>query len=508
MSGRTKTIWSMAINVTGVVVNMLTALLVMPFLIRELGAATYGLWSLIGSLTGYFGVLDFGVRPALGRLIAAHRARGEYAQINLVMSTATAVLLVVCVVVLGATVIAADVFPRFFSVPSAQTEDVRRAVVLVGITIALTFPTSVFDGFLWGYERFDVINGVDIPAVVIRTMLLVLVAGSRAPLTSFAAVVLLVNLSTAVCKGFCCYRVERNLRLAPHLVEPRLLRSIYSYGFWMSFISWSKTLIPQIAPTFIGYRLGTATVTTFAVARQLVAYTDTFANAATQVMAPRAIAAHATRAEGTQRRLFVEGGKLSYGLALLFFGGLVFLGAPFIHQWQHGLQDAAYPAMLVLCVGQVLPMSQWLTYSVIIGINRHRLLALLAVSEAVIVLCLCAGLIGKSGLSGVCVAVAIGGLLTRGVAQWLLGCRLLNVTVWDYMRRVFIPVSLAAAVPIAMLCLGTKISPPSSMVAVLLFGMAYKVLFGVAVGGYLIGYAKLKELAVGLLLEPDRRGSG
>ena len=70
MSTRRRTLRNMTANIDGVVVNMFTGLVVMPYLIQVMGTSTYGLWVLIGTLTGYFGVLDLGVSAALGRLIA------------------------------------------------------------------------------------------------------------------------------------------------------------------------------------------------------------------------------------------------------------------------------------------------------------------------------------------------------------------------------------------------------------------------------------------------------
>src|SRR5262245_35767517 len=41
-----------------------------PFIVRRLGNTYYGLWVLVGSLVGYLGLLDFGVRAAVTRYIA------------------------------------------------------------------------------------------------------------------------------------------------------------------------------------------------------------------------------------------------------------------------------------------------------------------------------------------------------------------------------------------------------------------------------------------------------
>src|SRR5580704_10847174 len=189
MRGHLKTIGNIVANVTGVIVNMISGLLVMPYLIQTLGNATYGLWILIGTMTGYFGVLDLGVSTALGRLVAAHRARGEHDQVNRVMSTSFALLLVAFVIVCAATGVALQVFPRVFSVPANELLDVRCALILVGLNLALTFPGFTFAGFLWGYERFDLENAVRIPALTIRAVLSITAVSTSMPLTSLGIIV-------------------------------------------------------------------------------------------------------------------------------------------------------------------------------------------------------------------------------------------------------------------------------------------------------------------------------
>jgi O-antigen/teichoic acid export membrane protein len=502
MRNQPRTIWNISANIAGTVVNMISGLLVMPYLIQTLGTDTYGLWILIGTLTGYFGVLDLGVSAALGRLVAIHRARSEVDHINAVISTAFSLLLVAFLTVCVATCLALVAFPRLFVVPPDRALDVHYSIILVGLNLALAFPTSIFSGLLWGFERFDLQNAIDIPALILRTVLSMTMVSPAAPLISLGAITLAISVSSAALKMILCYKLSPELHVSFKHVRRSKIREIFSVGSWMSVISWSRTLIPQIAPTLIGVRLGSATVTTFAVARQLVAYANIFSISATQVMTPRAIAAYATDSVATQRQLFIEGGKFAYALTLFFCGGLYCLGLPFIHWWQHGLQDASYKPLLILMFGESLPMSQWLTYSVILGAGRQRMLGLLAVAEGVISVPLIMCLVG-SGIIGVCIGVALSGFLVRGVIQWLYGCRLIGVSLADYTRRVFMPVTLAAALPIAALYGAVAASGPRSFASVLLLGLAYCIVFAVALSSTLLGFSKLKVLIADLLPQRD-----
>jgi O-antigen/teichoic acid export membrane protein len=491
-----KIVWNMAANTAGTVVNMLSGLIVMPYLIRTLGSGTYGLWILIGTMAGYFGVLDLGVSVALGRLVAAHRARREYDQINRVMSTSFALLLVAFAIVCAATGVALLVFPRIFSVPGSELLDVRYALILVGLNLALTFPGFTFAGFLWGYERFDLENAVRIPALIIRAVLSITVVSSSMPLMSLGIIVFGVDTLANLARMVLCFKLDPNLRLSWNQVQRSKVREIFSFGGWMSVISWSRLLTPQIAPTFIGLHIGSAAVTTFVVARQLVAYASMFAITATQVLAPRAIAVHATESVDAQMALFIEGGRFSCALSLFFCGGLFCLGLPFIHWWQHGLQDAAYPLLLILVLGEILPMSQWLTYSVLIGANRQRSLGLLLLCEAVISLPLMTAFGG--GLFGVCAAVAFSVFLVRGLFQLLYGCRLLKVPVLYYSKRVFVPVTVFAIAPIAALYAVTARLSPETFHGTFLLGAAYSVVYVAVMSVTLVGASRLRELVVGV----------
>lgn len=61
-----------------------------PYVVQHLGDAGYGVWTLVGSLTGYLGLLDFGVRQAVTRYVARAFARDDSGEASRVMSSAAA----------------------------------------------------------------------------------------------------------------------------------------------------------------------------------------------------------------------------------------------------------------------------------------------------------------------------------------------------------------------------------------------------------------------------------
>ena len=73
-----------------------------PFVVRQVGDAAAGVWLLLGSVTGYMGLLELGLVPALAQRVAADAARDARDEVNEAASTALALLAGLTVVALQA----------------------------------------------------------------------------------------------------------------------------------------------------------------------------------------------------------------------------------------------------------------------------------------------------------------------------------------------------------------------------------------------------------------------
>lgn len=80
------------------VVEIVSGLLFTPFLIRSLGQAEYGVYSLTLTITAYFTLLDFGVGNALIRYLSQYRAEGDVLSQRRFIGLSLIFYLVVCVV--------------------------------------------------------------------------------------------------------------------------------------------------------------------------------------------------------------------------------------------------------------------------------------------------------------------------------------------------------------------------------------------------------------------------
>src|SRR5262249_45927622 len=171
MIGKRRIAFNVMWDWAGMAVGILSGFVVSPFLVRTLDETGYGLWILIASLSGYFGLLDLGVRGSVGRNMAFYRARNELGHVNAILNTALALLLIPALLSAIGAFGLAPLFGRLFAVPEGRETAVRLALVLTGINLAVAILFSVFDAALWSMQRFDVLNAIDIPVTLLRTLL-------------------------------------------------------------------------------------------------------------------------------------------------------------------------------------------------------------------------------------------------------------------------------------------------------------------------------------------------
>ena len=476
-------------NAAGLVVEAVTGFLVMPFLIIKLGQATYGVWIVLGALTSYFGLLDLGLRGALGRYVAFHRSSGNQEGVNQTLTVGLTVLTVVGSVVVTVVVVCEPLFFRLFTVPADEHGAVGLALRLVAVNFALSLLCFAFEAVLWGFQRFDWLNTIAIPATVLRAVLTFALIGSGGGLVVLALITLGVTVAEGLAKAVVCFRIDPGLRVGPRHLSRSALRSLLGYGTWALIFLLARTTRTQLSPLLIGAQLGTAMVTPYSVAARLLSLVGAAVGASVGVLTPFATVLHATGQEERQRRLFVLGGRYACALSAFLIAFLLALGGPLIRLWVGPAFAQSVPLLVVLALGELLPATQWATYSVLNATARHRSLGVLGILEVVGVCALALALLPVLGLLGVGVAMAVPAFLARGLGPMVQGCWVVGVPVRRYLAEAIVPPLLCAAVPAAAVGLVAEAYPPLTWAWFI---------------GYAAGYAALFAAGYAALFERDR----
>ncbi len=489
-------------NWAGMASHIIAGFIVFPFLVHQLGKTGYGLWVLIASLTGYFDLLDLGLRGAIGRNIAFQKAKHDQEGVNSIFNTGLALLLSGSGLVLLATVGALYLFFSLFEVPIALTGEVRIALILIGVNLAIIFPITALEGVLWAHQRFDMTNGIDIPAVILRTILtFLLIDGTDGSLITLALIVLGVTLFRGVCLSICSFRVDANLKIRPRYVRKQAAKQLFDFGIWCFLMSLANVASVQLGPLLIGNRFGPKKVVPFNAASRLIGYVKSIMITGTGVLTPLATKFHAEGENQKQRWLFLWGGKACMALGLFFLGGFFFLGDPFFYLWMRptpGDPDGLpfdTTLLIILVLGELLPLSQWVTYSTVIGMSRHKLWACMSLLELLLVITLAAIFLPLyPSILTVGIILAIPAAICRGLVQMIYGCRLMEVSFSQYLFKSLLPPLWVAILPAVILGLVVNHHTPKSWLELIGFGSLYAFCYGVLTIFFLVGLDQTKSV--------------
>ncbi len=477
-------------NWLGVATSVGIGFFVARFLIHRLGDTTYGLWIVLTALTDYFRFMDLGVRGSIGRYMAFHRARGDTHAINTTLSSGVVVLVALAIGCVLVTVVLAGPIASLLDLQPAQSDEARTAFVIVALSLALGLVLNVFDAVLWAYERFDILNLIDIPVDLIRAVLVLALIGNGFGLVALAWITLITTVLGGLAKAVMAIRIAPSLCLSARLLAWGQMRILLDYGIWNFLRSLAQLVRRALPPTLIAASLGLALVTPFSIATRLVTYAALVVAAAAAVATPIATKLHATENWQRQQELALRGSRFSASLALFLLGLFILLGRPLITLWVGPRLAESYPLLVTLALGELIPMSQRAMESVLLAAARHQALALASLVETVVAIGFALLLLKPFGVAGVCVAFAASAACCRGLFTLVYGCHVARLPLRRYTRAVILPALATAAPAILLLGILLRFRAPDGWPDLTLYGTAAAAAFALATWP-LLGLGKL-----------------
>lgn len=154
------TVW----NLVGRAGPMVIAVIITPFLIKVLGVSRWGILSTALSLVGMFGVFDFGIGRALTRLLAELVGRGEDEQAASLVKTGLMLLSAIGLFI-GGVAFAVIYYwvHHLLKVPEAMRHEVAVSLYVLCLAIPLVIITGALWGVISAYQRFRIVNLVNMP---------------------------------------------------------------------------------------------------------------------------------------------------------------------------------------------------------------------------------------------------------------------------------------------------------------------------------------------------------
>jgi O-antigen/teichoic acid export membrane protein len=438
-------------NWTSYLVTMLVGFLLAPVIVRSLGDTGYGLWTLVLSMTGYFGLLDLGIRSSVGRFVTRHLTLHDAHGVNRTVSTAFVMLACGGLLSLAATLGVAVFLFDAFKVEPQYAVSGRLALVITGLNMSCILPLGVFSSLLIAMERFDVSSGVTVGSELTRGALVVWSLQHGYGLLTLSLITFTITLVQYTAMALFAKALYRPLKISVGFVRWRVCRDLLGFSVYRFIWMVANQLIFYSNSVVIGIFLGAASITPFAIASSLINYGRNIVSLLTDTLYPLAARMDAGNDVAGLQRLLVLGTRMALLVTLPLCLGLLFLGRQFITLWMGPAYAESAVILMVLTIPQFGSMSQYAAALILTGMARHRALAYIALGEAVANVALTVILVQRMGLIGVAWGTVIPHLISTTIIVPLYTLHVVKLDAGEYVRQAYLRPVLCA---LPMLALG------------------------------------------------------
>jgi O-antigen/teichoic acid export membrane protein len=426
-------------------INVVVGIFLSPYILHRLGDEAFGLWILIFSVTGYYGLFDLGIRSSIVRYVAKYSAVDDHEQLNRLINTAMFSYSAVGLICLLLTAMGGFFISSIFHVPADFLSTARWLFLMVGTSVALGFPLGVFGGILEGMQRFYLINFTSTASTLLRAFLIVIALRHGGGLLSIAFITVALPLVMALINAGFVFRLVA-LEFRRHYVDRNTLKKIASYSGTTFMVIVAGRLRFKTDAVVIGTFLSSAAITYFTIGSRLVDYATEVVSSLAQIFVPMSSQSDATGDMKGLQRIFIAGNRACALIIFPITAILIILGKSVIEAWV-GLKyvAASYPVLLILLIPTALMLAQSASGRILYGMAKHKTLAIVTLVEGVANLILSIALVRHYGIVGDAIGTALP--LTCTTLFFLPAhlCRLLKMRLLSYLRDAFLlPLGLTA----------------------------------------------------------------
>jgi O-antigen/teichoic acid export membrane protein len=436
MSLITRALKNVTSSWAGLAMNVAVGFFLSPFILHHLGDDAFGVWVLIFSLTGYYGIFDFGIRSSLIRYVSKFHATGDQPQLARLVNTSLFIYSCLGAILLVPTALGAFYVDRLFRVPPAFLHDARILFLVVASSLALGFPLGMSGGILEGLQRFYLLNWTNMVSLLVRAMLIVLALRHGYGLLTIAVVTVSIPLITSAVRAGMAQRILA-IPYGWKYVDRASFRQVATYGSVTFMIIVAARLRFKTDAVIIGGFLSAAAITHFSIGARLVDYAAEVVSSLGQIFTPLSSQFHAAGDFDRLRQIFIAGNRACAFVMFPICVSLLVMGKSVIEVWMGPRYVSSYIVMLILLIPSTLYNAQTISNRMLFGMSQHQALAVVVLIEGVANVVLSVILVRPLGIVGDAIGTAIPLLCTAIFFLPRHLCRRLDVPLKTFLSEAY-----------------------------------------------------------------------
>jgi O-antigen/teichoic acid export membrane protein len=421
------------------IITNIVALIYTPIMLRYMGQAEYGLYSLIASVIGYLTILDLGFGNAIIVYTAKYRAQGKKEEEKKLHGMFFIIFTVIgfFTAILG-FILYLNVDNMFANTMNlAELEKAKTLMLILTLNLAFTFPLSIFGSIVTAYEKFIFIKLINIGRIVLNPiiMLPLLMFGYKS--IAMAIVTTILNLIILIINAIYCLK-KLNIDLSFEKFDFKLLKEIFSYSFYIFLgiiVDKANWTVDQF---ILGATAGTVVVAIYAIASQINNIYMSFSTAISGVLLPKMSKMVASNSSDEDiSNEFIKTGRIQFLILGLVLTGFVIFGRNFINLWAGKEYEIAYYISLILIVPLTVPIIQNMGLNILQAKNKVKFRSLVYIAIAVLNVAISIPLSKLYGGIGAAIGTSISLFLGNIIIMNIYYYKKINIDIPKFWKEIF-----------------------------------------------------------------------
>lgn len=427
--------------------NIVIGLFLTPFIIKSLGKGGYGIWTLVWSIVGYYGFLNFGITTAVERFIARNIGKNDKKTLIATVNSALLIFGITGILSIVISFAFAHTFASFLNIETILLAEFTFVIKVLGIVTGFTFVGAVATSFIRAHEKFVTLNMANVSTEIVRVVLTLVALNYDYGLKGLAlATFVSTGIRVVLHFGICFYSFT-DFRIKLNQISFTIIKQLGVFGIFLWITFMSNILRNQVDSVVIAKFLNVESVGVYAVAALMIRYLNLFSKSIASVFMPRLsrLAGEDDYGEFTSSVFAFSNsiGVATFGVGILLF----ILGPDFISFWVgEGFEDAKI-VLLILLIGQLIDSSTSVSFGAMVAVNKHKFYAYSAIAEGFANLFLSIFLVKKIGIYGVALGTIIPLVITKLIVQAFYCSKTIKISALKFLYvSIFKPLSISTLI--------------------------------------------------------------
>lgn len=425
-------------NLTRTLITIPITIFITPFIIRHVGKEEFGIWALVGVISSYAQLSDFGITDSLIKFMAEYEAKNDPQQINRLINTAFVVYIAISLIIGTIFIFALPfIIDSILGIPEGLRPEASYVFTIAVLLFFTNMTMGVFGSLITGFQRMGYSNLISLISTLLMACGTYFYLSKGYGLKGLIHNNAFITLFVVVSNVFIAWRLFPSMRLNPfRYFSTETLKRIFGFSWKVQLSSMSNLLVYQVDRVFLSHYLGLTAVSNYEVANRIATQARVFITSVFSPMIPAASSLQAKNQFEKLRGLYNRSMKYMAVAAIPFSFLIIALAHPFVRTWLgEGYTTSAY-TMQFLMLAYMVNLLPGPGNFILHGINKPQIPMMTSIGAGIGNLLLCFVLVQVIGYYGIIIGI-FSSIFFSGLIFIVLVHKNIEGLSWDLYGKVF-----------------------------------------------------------------------